>query len=338
MNELAKILTTIRRPFQQEIRSGCQDSVVINGLGAYVQLWVRNAERLTLSVDEKQMLAALADLFSDYGTLSPTKRREVVQAAIEQIEGMGSGNQKASPTRKPAAPETAGDLPLFQSLPNQPPKTAFPPMEQTGEAKEQRTLFPVDSKVRGTSKAVESASSSFTVRPDSSESQVSHPDPQSAPPEKVQIKDVPISTDPASLKFLETEIQYASGIGPRRAAKLIAELNIRTVRDLLEYYPRDYLDRGHFRSIYDVGRTGEYETIQGVVVNQSEFTPSRRGAKSVGRITVYDQEGVAQLVNFGRRVGYLKSLLKVGTPVVVSGKFTRRNNEIQTTDFEFRGA
>ena len=335
MNEFTKILATIQRPFQQEIRSGCQDSVVINGLGAYVQLWVRNAQRLTLSVDEKQMLAALADLFSDYGTLSPTKRREVVQTAIEQIEGLGSGNQKASPTRKPAATETVGDLPLFQSLPNQPPKTAFPPMEQTGEAKEQRTLFPGDSKVRGTSKPVESGSSSFTVRPDSSESQVSHPDPQSAPPEKVQIKNVPISTDPASLKFLETEIQYASGIGPRRAAKLIAELNIRTVRDLLEYYPRDYLDRGHFRSIYDVGRTGEYETIQGVVVNHSEFTPSRRGAKSVGRIAVYDQEGVAQLVNFGRRVGYLKNLLKVGTPVVVSGKFTRRNNEIQTTDFEF---
>ena len=41
------------------------------------------------------------------------------------------------------------------------------------------------------------------------------------------------------------------------------------------------------------------------------------------------------MVSFGRRVGYLKHLLKVGTPVVVSGKFTRRNNEIQTTDFEF---
>ena len=151
----------------------------------------------------------------------------------------------------------------------------------------------------------------------------------------MQIKDVPISTDPASLKFLETEIQYASGIGPRRAARLITELNIRTVRDLLEYYPRDYLDRGHFRSIYDVGRTGEYETIQGKVVNRSEFTPSRRGAQTVGKIAVYDGDGVAQLVNFGRRVGYLKNLLKVGTPVVVSGKFTRRNNEIQTTDFEF---
>ena len=335
MNELTKILATIRRPFQQEIRSGCQDSVVINGLGAYVQLWVRNAERLTLSADEKQMLAALADLFSDYGTLSPTKRRDVVQTAMKQIDERTPENQKAPPTRKPTATETVDNLPLFQSLPSQSPKTSFPSMERTGETKEQQTLFPTDPKVGRTSETVESSPSSSTVRPDPSESEVPHSDSQPAPPEKVQIKEVPISTDPASLKFLETEIQYASGIGPRRAAKLIAELNIRTVRDLLEYYPRDYLDRGHFRSIYEVGRTGEYETIQGVVVNQSQFTPSRKGAKSIGRIAVYDQAGVAQLVNFGRRIGYLKNLLKVGTPVVVSGKFTRRNNEIQTTDFEF---
>ncbi len=335
MNELTKILATIRRPFQQEIRSGCQDSVVINGLGAYVQLWVANAEQLTLNPTEKQILTSLADLFSDYETLSPTKRRDVVQTAMKQIDEMTSENQKASPTRKPTATETVDNLPLFQSLPSQSPKTSFPSMERTGEAKEQQTLFPTDPKVGRTSETVESPPSSFTVRPDPSESEVPHSDSQPAPPEKVQIKEVPISTDPASLKFLETEIQYASGIGPRRAAKLIAELNIRTVRDLLEYYPRDYLDRGHFRSIYDIGRTGEYETIQGVVVNQSQFTPSRKGAKSVGKIAVYDQVGVAQLVNFGRRVGYLKNLLKVGTPVVVSGKFTRRNSEIQTTDFEF---
>ena len=334
MNELAKILTTIRRPFQQEMRSGCQDSVVINGLGAYVQLWVRNAEQLPLKPTEKQMLASLTDLFSDYETLSPTKRQDIVQTAMKQIDEIIKENQKASPARKPAATEKVDDLPLFQSLPSRSPEVSFPSMERTVDAKEQQTLFPVDSKVGGKSEATES-SPSRTVRPDSSESHVSDSDSQSTPPAKVQIEDVPIATDPATLKFLETEIQYASGIGPRRAARLIAELNIRTIGDLLEYYPRDYLDRGHFRSIYDVGRTDEYETIQGKVVNRSEFTPSRKGAQTVGKIAIYDGDGVVQLVNFGRRAGYLKNLLKVGTPVVVSGKFTRRNNEIQTTDFEF---
>ena len=354
MNELTKILATIRRPFQQEIRSGCKDSVVINGLGAYVQLWVRNAEQLTLTPADKQMLTSLANLFSDYETLSSTKRRDVVQAAMKQIDEMTSENQKASPTRRPAA--KVDNLPLFQSSPSQSSKSPTPPVERTERGKGQQMLLPVTPKGSGMSEAVKPSSSSSTGRPDSSESHVSHAPPLyspaseeikggippekvqikgNIPPERVKIKDVPISTDPASLKFLETEIQYASGIGPRRAARLIAELNIRTVRDLLEYYPRDYLDRGHFRSIYDVGRTGDYETIQGKVVNQSEFTPSRKGAKTVGKIAVYDGDGVAQLVNFGRRVGYLKHLLKVGTPVVVSGKFTRRNNEIQTTDFDF---
>ena len=268
MNELTKILATIRRPFQQEIRSGCQDSVVINGLGAYVQLWVKNAEQLTLDPTETQMLVSLADLFSDYETLSSAKRRDVVETAMKQIDEMILGNQKASPARKPAATEKVDDLPLFQSLPSQSPEVSFPSMERTGNAREQQTLFPVDSKVGRKSEATES-SPSRTVRPDTSESHVSDSDSQSTPPEKVQIKDVPIATDPATLKFLETEIQYASGIGPRRAARLITELNIRTIGDLLEYYPRDYLDRGHFRSIYDVGRTGEYETVQGKVVNRS---------------------------------------------------------------------
>ena len=335
MNEFTKILATIRRPFQQEIRSGCKDSVVINGLGAYVQLWVRNAEQLTLNPTEKQMLTSLADLFSDYEALSPTKRQEVVEAAIGQIEGIESGNQKASPTKKSTATAGVDDLPLFQSLPSQSSKPPTPPVGRAGKGKNQQPLFHAAPESSGTSETIEPSSSSFTVGSDSSESHVSTADSQSARPEKVQIKDVPISTDPALLEFLETEIQYASGIGPRRAARLIAELNIRTIRGLLEYYPSDYLDRGNFRSIYDVGRTGEYETIQGKVVNRSAFTPSRRGAQPVGKIAVYDGDGVAQLVSFGRRVGYLKNLLKVGTPVVVSGKFTRRNNEIQTTDFDF---
>jgi ATP-dependent DNA helicase RecG len=145
------------------------------------------------------------------------------------------------------------------------------------------------------------------------------------------------------LHFLQTQIQYARGIGPRRAVTLATELNVRTVGALLEYYPRDYLDRSRFREIYEVGRSGdfdklnpaEYETIQGKVVNQTQFTPRRPGAKVVGKIAVYDGTGVAQLVGFGQRAGYLKMMLKIGTRVVVSGKFTRRDNEIQTTDFEF---
>lgn len=185
MNELVKILATIRRPFQQEIRSGCKDSVVINGLGAYVQLWVKNAQRLILTPAEQQGLTSLANLFSDYEMLSPMKRREAMEAAIEQIEGIRSGNQKASSTKKPAATAGMDDLPLFQSSPSQSSKAPAPPMELVGKGKSQQTLFPAIPESSRTSETIEPSSSSFTDRPDPSESHVSHSDSQSAPPRKM---------------------------------------------------------------------------------------------------------------------------------------------------------
>ena len=55
MNNFTTILNTIRRPFQQERRKGCQDDVVVNGLGNYVQLWVKNGAALGLAESEKEV-------------------------------------------------------------------------------------------------------------------------------------------------------------------------------------------------------------------------------------------------------------------------------------------
>lgn len=40
---------------------------------------------------------------------------------------------------------------------------------------------------------------------------------------------------------LDTNIQYLSGVGPKRAA-LYHKLDIHTIRDLLYYFPRAYID------------------------------------------------------------------------------------------------
>ena len=277
MSELTNILETIQRPFRQEIRNKYDNSLVVNGLGNYVQLWVQRAQKLPLSPPEQQLLDGLANGFSNYDTQSPIQRRRIIEEATKQIDEMTSSVKKKS-----RVANRNDDLPLFQSTPT-----------------------PVDADT-----------------------------PQTVPSPEVIVADTPPSTTPTSLDFLTTPVQYAKGIGPRRAAMLASELEIRTVGDLLEYYPRDYIDRANIRSIYDVGRTGEAETIQGKVVNHTQFTPRRQGAKTVGKISVFDGTGVAQLVNFGRRVGYMKRTLEVGMEVVVSGQFARRNNEIQTTQYE----
>lgn len=47
---------------------------------------------------------------------------------------------------------------------------------------------------------------------------------------------------------LSTNIQYLKGVGEKRA-RLYARLGIATIGDLLEHYPRDYIDFSHPSSI-----------------------------------------------------------------------------------------
>ena len=140
-NELTEILTTIRRPFQQEIRSGCQDNVVINGLNNYVQLWVKKARQLTRNLAEKRSLSELADLFVDYEALSPMERMNVIQAATKQIDAMTSGMQKTSPP--------VGNLPLFQSVNQQTREAAVQHDDKTDDTRNtQDAIHPTQSHSR----------------------------------------------------------------------------------------------------------------------------------------------------------------------------------------------
>lgn len=157
------------------------------------------------------------------------------------------------------------------------------------------------------------------------------------PPElpKPKIEKVENRYDPNREEMLYMPVQNISGIGQKRAELLREEVNVSTVGDLLEYYPRDYLDRSKIRQIYQVGRSGEYETIQGVVVNQMEINPRRVNAQKFSKTVIYDQTGVASLIAFGKRVQYMANSLKPDTKVVVSGKFKREYGEIQSSEYAY---
>ena len=361
MNNFTKILTTIRRPFQQELRKGCRDDVVVNGLGSYVQLWVKNGETFTLATTEKEALKGLADLFGNYANASSTERHRILEEATKRINtALGHGKRNASDVVRTAAepPQTHQQsrsqrtrskksaqtdmLSLFaevernpgSSPPERPRKSrdpahrddVLPPVSTVPT--EDLPLFqdtdPASQRNRQRSAATGNHQQEVTVNRSA--------DPQS---ESVPISDSPVSMDIDSLDFLSQPLQYLKGIGPRRAEMLREELSLQTVGELLAYYPRDYIDRSKMVEIYRVGRRedDEPETIQGKVVNHTS-SPTAKGRR-IGKISIYDGTGVALLVNFGKRIGVMKALLPVDTEVVVSGKFARRYNEIQATDYEF---
>ena len=339
MNNFTNILNTIRRPFQQELRKGCCDDVVVNGLGKYVQLWAKNGDAFTLETTEKEVLNGLASLFENYAGASSAERQHTLEEATKRIDialGRGQRNladiggvgaEPPQPRQQPTTQQTRSKkrtqteiLPLFGETEN---RSESAPIKQ----KQKPTVEPTTHKAR-TEHLPLLGNPEIVLQQTASA-------PKGEVAESVPISDTPVSTDLASLDFISEPLQYLKGIGPRRAGMLLAELNIQTVGELLAYYPRDYIDRSKMVEIYSIGRAGddEPETIQGKVVNHTS-SPTAKG-KRIGKISIYDGTGVALLVNFGRRIGIMKSLLPVDTEVVVSGKFSRRYNEIQATDYEF---
>ncbi|MBP2653033.1 MAG: ATP-dependent helicase RecG [Firmicutes bacterium] len=118
-------------------------------------------------------------------------------------------------------------------------------------------------------------------------------------------------------------IKYIKGVGPAKAA-LLAKLNIFTVRDLLEHYPRRYEDRSQLKSV-SLLTNDSVDTFQATIVNCQESKP-RRGL-TITKVTVQDKSGSAQLVWFNQP--YVKKWFRPGVDLIVSGKVERRFGQIQ---------
>jgi len=113
---------------------------------------------------------------------------------------------------------------------------------------------------------------------------------------------------------LARPIQYAKGVGPRRAA-LLAKLGINTVKDALYYIPYRYEDRGNFKDIARV-TYGAYETVSGLVVDAQVVTTRRRRMK-VFELAVRDKSGVITGVWFNQP--FLQKSFTTGQRVILSG-------------------
>ncbi len=66
-------------------------------------------------------------------------------------------------------------------------------------------------------------------------------------------------------EFLDTEITYLTGVGPKRAELLNKELNIFTFRDLLYYFPYKYIDRTRFYNIAELDPDLPFVQIRGTI-------------------------------------------------------------------------
>lgn len=127
--------------------------------------------------------------------------------------------------------------------------------------------------------------------------------------------------------FLQQEIKFLSGVGPKRAELLNKELGIYTFEDLLYYFPYKYIDRSKFYKINELDPNLPYIQIKGKITGFELL-----GGGNKKRLVAYfsDGTGTIELLWF-KGLSYIQKSLLLNTEYIVFGKpgyFSGRYNII----------
>lgn len=127
---------------------------------------------------------------------------------------------------------------------------------------------------------------------------------------------------------IKTPVSSIAGIGPQ-LTKTLAKVNVFTVGDLLQYYPRDYEDRTRKVSFSEqAANYGKVHTVARVLSHEW----FGYGRMKTLKILVNDGSGSAELICFNR--AFLEKSLIPGTIITVTGKFEVKYGKLQSTAFE----
>lgn len=122
---------------------------------------------------------------------------------------------------------------------------------------------------------------------------------------------------------LDKDVKYVKTVGPNRV-KLLNKLNIYTLKDLIEYYPRDYEDRSKPKNLYEC-TDGEEVLIEAMAAGR--ITEMHKGRMTISRLIVKDQTGTCYITWFNQ--GYLRDKFQPGRMYRFFGKISNRNGRLE---------
>lgn len=135
-------------------------------------------------------------------------------------------------------------------------------------------------------------------------------------------------------ELLHTEIQYLQGVGPKRAELMAETLGIKTIKDLLFYFPYKYIDRTKFYQINELNGNFPHVQVRGVI---TMFQSSGKGRGERLTATFRDATGSIELVWF-KRLSWVKESYKPNVEYVLFGKPTEYKRRINIVHPELERA
>jgi ATP-dependent DNA helicase RecG len=127
---------------------------------------------------------------------------------------------------------------------------------------------------------------------------------------------------------LSTPVQYLKGVGPAKA-KAFAQLGVRTVGDLLEYFPRDWIFAPRPTKIIQM-RPEQVATIVGLV-ESVDYQSYRH--PPIFEAMLSDETAMCRIVWF--HGGFLRDKIRPGQVITASGKVVSYKHQVQMTNPKF---
>ena len=123
--------------------------------------------------------------------------------------------------------------------------------------------------------------------------------------------------------FLNQSIEFIKGVGPARSKLLSEELNLKTIKDLVDFYPYRYIDRSRFYNINEIPKNQSEVQIIGKIRSIRRTKVRYRDRLNC---ELYDDTGKIDLIWY-RGFNWVEESLNINEDYVVYGKITWFGNK-----------
>src|SRR6266700_3140989 len=299
--QLTSHIERARKVLYYEQRGNHQDKIVRGGLELFAVRWADDVSSICKSAGlDLKPIHRFTEHLESYRQQDPMQRAASLRAALAILNELQSGHQHAADD--PGQPEAG-----TQGLPGRPPGAPLPYTENHGPS-------------YGTgAPGGRPGSSSRSARP-----APNRPGSDRPGPDPIHLE-AGMSTSHASLTLLSAEVTAVPGVGPSVAEKL-RSLGIRTVRDLLFYFPRQHRDYSKLTKIANIP-FGEVTTTLGLIWEVE--TVRTGGGRTRTIATISDETGKIRVSWFNQ--SYLQKQLQAakGEYLVVTGTKRRFGNKVE---------
>lgn len=279
---MALDIEKLEKILRLEMADNYQDRKVYRGLAAFISNWTREAITKNPTAPEAGLVGRVADNLIDYGQMNRVQRIQAIQQVLDLTM-----RQNAKLTSQLSS--HPGDSPISQ--PAKPAVTAPLPSH------DKPAIWPASQP-----KAI-TRQTTRVVAPE-----VDKPAPIRKP-------------GPAAVVDLGAPLTSVKGIG-ETYAKLMGFVGLRTIHDVLYYFPFRHEDFSSFKKISAL----MYGQTESVVAQVLETVTKRSyGGKEMIEVVVADETGRLSCIFFNRRMTYG---LKTGSQVVLSGRVDEWNGRI----------